>query len=234
VSSDQDENEPVTDINVEIDASSLVAATMTPSRENVATLPAPPLPPDVEPKTMRIVRGQLEREGRALPAEYDDAPTGKLILSPSAPMEEESTALSIKSRWRKALQSLESEPPLEETKQRPAPSPLLPKSSRTLSMDLPEALPIELPLPPRVPTGAVAIPPGGPTGTAKIVSAAKASPVVAPLAAPAQPRAPRRRWGRTLVVALLVALIGAGYVRRTAVTAFVMKTMAPSASSRAN
>jgi hypothetical protein len=261
VSNDEDDDEPVTDINVEIDASALVAGVSFASRENVVTIPAPPLPADGEANTVRPLLVRRLGTHRALPAEYDEAHTGEHLIAPGGLAEEEdSTALNLESRIRKALAPLDSEPPLEETKQRPASSSVLravpevasgesldlPKSSRGFSMDLPQTVPMPFAPSAHVPVEPDSVAPRGPKGTVKLISTAEGVVVADAVPRPASPRPhrsppptvvvkrePRRRRGRWLFVLALLALVAAlAYVKRSAVTAFVLKTTASIRASR--
>lgn len=239
--SHQDNDEPLTDINVEIDASGLDAPTKA-ARGEDATLPGP--------------RGR-----HGLPSGPNEIPTREIPISKPAPEEEERTTLNVESRFRKVFAPVSnpvSEPPLEETKPRQASVPLLPKSERVFSMDLPPTVPADFPPPtargPRGPKGTVkilsneqghavvalatstqpvtAVAPGAPLPPAA-VSPAPASPMpttprakalqhmeLLVQAPPVQARPPVRRgvrWGRAIALALLAAVLVLGLVKRDAV-----------------
>jgi len=249
VSTDHDDDEPLTDIDVEFDASALARAGIGAARRNVAML-APASPADAEPNTLKPnlgVRELAERPPREPPpSERDSLPTVD-TASPEVEEqdveEDDSTTLNVESRLRKALAPLLTETPLEETKPRPASAPVLPKSERTFAMDLPPTVPADFPPSAHVRVDAGPVAPRGPKGTVKIVSTADGPKIVSalegvvPVVAPAPPRgqaptvlakpSPRgTRWGRLLVLSLLAALLVVGVVKRAAVTDLMHATMA--------
>ena len=203
MSRDDDNDEPLTDINVVIDSSALAEEINKATREHVITRPVPGPPDDFEPHT--IAGGR--RPGELLP-DQDEVPTDELLLSRAPLEEDERTHVNAESLLRKAFVPMPSEPPLEETKPRQASSPMLPKSERVFSMDLPATVPVAFPAsgrpaaegPARVPRGQeatvriVATPLGGMrVEPATTVASALAPVPPAPRNAPSPPMTPAPR-----------------------------------------